>query len=48
VEERHTVDSLPWHVMIHETRYTAQISVLLGTQGITPPFVDLVNYLPST
>jgi uncharacterized damage-inducible protein DinB len=30
-EERYTVDSLLWHVMIHEMRHTAQIAGLLGT-----------------
>jgi uncharacterized damage-inducible protein DinB len=46
-EERFTVDSLLWHVMIHEMRHTAQIVVLLRTQGIEPPWLDLKNYLPS-
>jgi hypothetical protein len=32
--------------MIHEMRRTAPIAVLLGTQGIKPPFLDLLNYLP--
>jgi|SRR5271168_1824038 len=45
-EERYTVDSLLWHVMIHEMRHTAQIAVLLRTQGIEPPWLDLKNYLP--
>ena len=45
-EESYTVDGLLWHVMIHEMRHTAQISVLLRTQGIEPPSVDLLNYLP--
>jgi uncharacterized damage-inducible protein DinB len=47
-EERFTVDGLLWHVMIHEMRHTAQIAVLLRTQDIKPPFLDLLNYLPST
>jgi len=46
-EERHTVDELLWHVMIHEMRHTAQIAVLLRSQGIKPPSLDLLNYLPS-
>jgi len=46
-EERYTVDGLLWHVMIHEMRHTAQIVVLLRTQGIEPPWLDLKNYLPS-
>ena len=47
-EQRFTVDGLLWHVMIHEMRRTAQIGVLPRTQGIKPPFLDLLNYLPST
>ena len=45
-EERYTVDGLLWHVMIHEMRHTAQIAVLLRTQDIEPPWLDLKNYLP--
>jgi uncharacterized damage-inducible protein DinB len=45
-EERYTVDGLLWHVMIHEMRHTAQIAVLLRTQGLEPPWLDLKNYLP--
>jgi uncharacterized damage-inducible protein DinB len=44
--ERYTVDGLLWHVMIHEMRHTAQIVVLLRTQSIVPPWLDLKNYLP--
>ena len=47
-EERFTVDGLLWHVMIHEMRHTAQICVLLRTQGIQPPSLDLLFYLPSS
>ena len=46
-EERFTVDGLLWHVMIHEMRHTAQIAVLLRTQGIKPPSLDLLFYLPA-
>jgi uncharacterized damage-inducible protein DinB len=46
-EEQHTVDELLWHVMIHEMRHTAQIALLLRSQGIKPPALDLLNYLPS-
>jgi len=35
-----------WHIMIHEIRHTAQIVVLLRTQGIRPPSLDLLFYLP--
>ncbi len=44
--ERYTMDGLLWHVMIHEMRHTAQVCVLLRTQGITPPSLDLLFYLP--
>jgi len=44
--KRYTVDGLVWNVMIHEARHVAQISVLLRTQGIAPPFLDLLKYLP--
>jgi uncharacterized damage-inducible protein DinB len=42
-----TVDGLLWHVMIHEMRHTAQIAVLLRSQGIKPPSLDLLFYLPN-
>jgi len=45
-EERYTVDGLLWHIMIHEMRHTAQIAILLRTQGIEPPWLDLKKYLP--
>ena len=45
--ERFTLDGLLFHVMIHEVRHTAQIAVLLRTQGIKPPSLDLLFYLPS-
>jgi uncharacterized damage-inducible protein DinB len=44
--ERFVLDGLLWHVMIHEMRHTAQIAVLLRTQGIKPPALDLLWYLP--
>ena len=44
--KRYTVDGLLWNVIIHEARHVAQISVLLRTQGIAPPFLDLLKYLP--
>ncbi len=43
-----TVDGLLWHVMIHEMRHTAQTALLLRTQGIEPPSLDLLFYLPVT
>jgi DinB family len=45
--ERFKLDGLLWHVMIHEIRHTAQIAVLLRTQGIKPPALDLLFYLPN-
>jgi len=44
--KRYTVDGLLWNLIIHEARHVAQVSVLLRTQGIAPPFLDLLNYLP--
>ncbi|WP_293915259.1 DinB family protein [Deinococcus sp.] len=44
--QRFTVDGLLWHVMLHEIRHTAQIAALLRTQGIKPPSLDLLFYLP--
>jgi uncharacterized damage-inducible protein DinB len=44
--KRYTVDGVLWNIVIHEARHVAQISVLLRTQGIAPPFLDLLNYLP--
>ena len=45
-EKNFTVDGLFSHVMIHEIRHTAQIAILLRTQGIKPPSLDLLFYLP--
>ena len=47
-QHRFTVDSLLWHVLIHEMRHTAQIVTLLRMQGIKPPSLDLLFYLPSS
>lgn len=41
-----TVDGILSHVLIHEMRHTAQIAVLLRTQKIKPPSLDLLFYLP--
>ncbi len=46
-EQRFTIDGLLWHVMIHEMRHTAQICVLLRSQGFKPPSLDLLFYLRS-
>ena len=45
--ERFRLDGLLWHVMIHEMRHTAQIAILLRIQGIKPPELDLLFYLPN-
>jgi uncharacterized damage-inducible protein DinB len=44
--QRFTVDGLLWNVMFHEARHTSQMTVLLRTQGIKPPALDLYYYLP--
>ncbi len=45
--KRYTVDGLLWNLILHESRHVAQISVLLRTQGIAPPALDLLYYLPA-
>ena len=45
VENQFTVDGLIWHVMQHETRHTAQISVLARQLGFSPPQLDLIGHL---
>ena len=45
-KEHFKLEGLLWHVMIHEMRHTAQICALLRTQGIKPPSLDLLFYLP--
>lgn len=45
--KRFTVDGLLWNVMFHEMRHTSQMTVLLRTQGIQPPALDLYYYLPN-
>ena len=44
--QRFTVDGLPWNAIFHEMRHTSQMTVLLRTQGIKPPSLDLYYYLP--
>jgi len=44
--KRYTVDGLLWNLIIREARHVAQISVLLRMQGIAPPFLDPLKYLP--
>jgi uncharacterized damage-inducible protein DinB len=45
--EHFKLEGVLWHVMLHEVRHTAQIAVLLRTQGIKPPSLDLLFYLPN-
>ena len=45
--EHFKLDGLLWHVMLHEVRHTAQICALLRTQGLKPPSLDLLFYLPN-
>jgi uncharacterized damage-inducible protein DinB len=45
-EERYALEDLLWHVMLHELRHTAQVCILLRTQKIKPPSLDLLFYLP--
>ena len=42
-----TLSGLVWHVLLHEVRHTAQIAALLRTQGVKPPQLDLLFYLPA-
>lgn len=42
-----TLSGLIWHVLLHEVRHTAQIAALLRTQGVRPPQLDLLFYLPA-
>ena len=44
--EHFTVEGLLWHVVQHETRHTAQVSILARQLGFTPPQLDLIGYLP--
>lgn len=46
-EEHFRLEGLLWHVMLHEVRHSAQIATLLRTQGIKPPSMDLLFYLPN-
>jgi len=44
-EKQLTVHGLLWHVMIHETRHSAQMVLLLRNAGVRPPSLDLLFYL---
>jgi uncharacterized damage-inducible protein DinB len=47
LSRHYLVKDLLWHVMLHEVRHTAQIAMLLRLQGIRPPSLDLLFYLPN-
>lgn len=40
-----TVEQLLWHVMTHEVRHTAQITLLVRQQGHTPPWLDYLRFV---
>lgn len=44
--QKFVLEGLIWHVLLHEVRHTAQMAALLRTQGIKPPQLDLLFYLP--
>ena len=46
-ERKYGLDGLLWHVVLHEIRHTAQIVLLLRLQGIKPPSLDLLFFLPA-
>ena len=39
-----TLDQLLWHVMTHEVRHTAQISLMVRQLGHTPPWLDYLRF----
>ena len=45
-EREPVVGDVLWHVMLHEARHTAQIVAFLRAEGIRPPALDLLFYLP--
>lgn len=45
--QRFTVDRVLWHVLRRETGHTAQTAVLLCVQGVTPPTLEPLFFLPS-
>jgi uncharacterized damage-inducible protein DinB len=48
IDGQFTVEGLIWHVMQHETRHTAQVSMLARQLGFSPPQLDLISYLRTT
>ena len=45
-QESTSLDGLWWHVLVHEMRHSAQISLLLRMSGVEPPIAGVLNYLP--
>lgn len=45
--ESTALDGLMWHVLVHEMRHTAQLALLLRMQGVAPPHLDVIAYLPT-
>ncbi|GHF38817.1 putative damage-inducible protein DinB [Deinococcus metalli] len=39
-----TLDQLMWHVMTHEVRHTAQITLMIRQLGHTPPWLDYMRF----
>ncbi|WP_288405152.1 DinB family protein [uncultured Deinococcus sp.] len=39
-----TLEQLFWHVMTHEVRHVAQITLLVRQQGHTPPWLDYLRF----
>ena len=40
-----TIEQLLWHVMTHEVRHVAQITLLVRQQGHTPPWLDYLRFV---
>lgn len=40
-----TLDALLWHVMTHEVRHAAQVSLLIRLLGHTPPWLDFLRFV---
>ena len=43
-----TLDQLLWHVMTHEVRHTAQVTLLIRQLGHTPPWLDYLRFVRPT
>jgi uncharacterized damage-inducible protein DinB len=40
-----TLEQLLWHVMTHEVRHLAQLTLLVRQQGHTPPWLDYLRFV---